>query len=539
VSFGTGSRVGAAFDPVSRRRFLGGVGGVGIAAFLAACGQAAGTGSGAPSASKISSIVWGKPADLTEYDPQTSPNGYSWQIMFLVYEQLVNMNDKLEVIPGLAESWDVASPTEYIFTLRKGPAFSNGRVVTTADVVGSFERLLDKSLGASWTGQLGPVKAVEAIGNSQVKFTLSSPYTAFLPALAHISTSVLPIQELNAKTFDPTKELLGSGPYKVVSHSANQSWTFTANDHYWQAGQPAIKQVQIQIIPDVSSQVAALRAGTINVANFESPDAPTLLKAVPNVKVVLQESTDYYRIDVNEKGTSKLKDQRVRRALNIAIDRQELADEALAGLGKPTAATPPGFTDSVTPAELSTASLTLDDARALVKSAGADGLQFELIASTAYPEFATMAQVLQSQWKQIGLNAQISQLDAGEWEQKAFTDDPGQFDAALSYFAGYGDPGLLLEWWNPVPSVWDKGFLNSNEEINKLITETEQLPTGSARKSALLEASNLISIDSGIIPLVTRVYIVAYRADEINAAVGTTEGYEDILRGAAGWSARG
>ncbi len=92
-------------------------------------------------------MVWGKPAELIEFDPQTSLNGVSWQLLYLAYETLVEIGPELEIQPGLAESWDTPSDTEYVFHLRPGVTFSNGRAMTADDVVQSFERLRRSGAG--------------------------------------------------------------------------------------------------------------------------------------------------------------------------------------------------------------------------------------------------------------------------------------------------------------------------------------------------------------------------------------------------------
>src|SRR6185436_19998059 len=80
------------------------------------------------------SIVWGKSLEMTMIDPHTALVGSAWQLQYLVYETLTNMGDNFEVLPGLAESWDMPSPTTYVFHLRDGVKFSNGRPMTADDV---------------------------------------------------------------------------------------------------------------------------------------------------------------------------------------------------------------------------------------------------------------------------------------------------------------------------------------------------------------------------------------------------------------------
>jgi peptide/nickel transport system substrate-binding protein len=477
-------------------------------------------------------MVWGKPAELIEFDPHTSLNGVSWQLLYLAYETLVEIGPELEIEPGLAESWDTPSDTEYVFHLRPGVTFSNGRAMTADDVVQSFERLRDPELAAFWAGQLGPVESIEAPDDSTVRFTLSSPYTPFLAALANVNASIMPMQELADGSFDPDSEMLGTGPYMVAEHNQDESWVFERNPHYWRAGYPKLDRVEVRIITDDTARVAALRDGSIDIALFENVDAPLVLEGVDNVETVIQDTTDYWRIDVNEIwDQAKLTNDDVRFAVNMAIDREQIRDVALGGLGTPTAATPPGFVESCDPSAVPSAARDLDRARQILAENDAEDLSFTLIASPYLPQIPAIAQVVQQNLAEIDVDVEIAQLEVGDWQTRVFSDNPGTFDAAMSWFAGYADPAMVVSWWNPETALWNQGFLEPNAEITDLIGQAQTLPAGSAERiEALAQACNAIDQDAGIIPLVTRTVVVAYRSDQISPVIHPIEGYIDQFR---------
>lgn len=477
-------------------------------------------------------ITWGKLGEHTEFDVQTATGASSWQFFYLVYETLTEMGPNLEVNPGIAESWDNPSPTEYTFHLREGVAFSNGRALTADDVVGTLERLIDPATGSYWAGQT-PIDSVTAVDHQTVAVKLTRPFTAFPAALAHATASILPMKELNAGSFDQAKDMLGSGPFMVQEHKQDESWTFVRNPHYWRAGYPLADELVIKIITDDTARIAALRDGSIDIGLFDNVDAPQLLADAQNVQVAIQDSTDYYRIDVNGVwDQSKLANPSVRFAINEAIDREQIRDVALGGLGTLTGATPPGFPESCDYASLPSSARDLDDARARLAAAGVPNLEFELLAAPGVsPSFVQIAQVIQQNLAEIGVTVKVSQVEVGEWAQRAFTDKPGRFDAAMSYFAGYSDPAMVTAWWNPVASVWNDGFLKPVPAIDELIVQGQELPAGSPeRKEALAALCKAIDEDAGIIPLVTRPVIIAYRTDQLNATVQPVEGNADYLR---------
>ncbi|MEV0385926.1 ABC transporter substrate-binding protein [Nonomuraea sp. NPDC050643] len=464
----------------------------------------------------------------TGYDPQLADVATTWQLLSLSYETLVTIGPDFSVQPLLAEKWDTPSPTEYVFHLRKGVSFSNGREMTADDVVGSLKRLL-ASKGV-WRGQLGPVKSVAKDGDDKVKVTLEQPYTPFLAALANVPAAVLPMKEIDDKSVDPATTLLGTGPYAVENHRQDVSWTFKRNDKYWNKGKPAADTVNITIAPEEAARIAALQNGGAALATLGNVDSATMLAGAKDVKVVTQATTDFYYLMLNTlKPGSKLADPKVRQAIAIALDNQQIADVALGGKGKPTAITPAGLPGSCDPAALPSAGKSVDDAKALLAEAGAQNLSFTLSIFSTEPAPA-VAQVIQQNLQQIGVTVKIEQMDEASWSGKVYGKAPAEFDAALSWFAGYADPAMVTKWWNPETAGFNVGFMKPDKELNTLIDAAGQEPAGAARDKALAAVCAKADADAQMIPLVTRPATVAYRADALSPSLYATEGYGNVLR---------
>jgi peptide/nickel transport system substrate-binding protein len=152
-------------------------------------------------------LVWGKPAEITGFDVHVAGTVASWEMYQMVYETLLTTDENLKVQPGLAASWEQTSPTSYVFKLRSGAKFSNGRPVTAADVAGSLQRIKNPETASYWSAQLGTIARIETPDDQTVKVELETPHPAFLAALAHISAAILPIQELKAGEFNPANPL--------------------------------------------------------------------------------------------------------------------------------------------------------------------------------------------------------------------------------------------------------------------------------------------------------------------------------------------
>lgn len=464
----------------------------------------------------------------TGYDPQLADVASTWQLLSLTYETLVTIGPDFAVQPMLAERWETPSPTEYVFHLREGVTFSNGRQMTADDVVGSLKRLLASE--SVWRGQLGPVKTVAKDGDHTVKVTLSEPYTPFLAALANVPAAVLPIKEIDDKSVDPATTLLGTGPYVAEDHRQDVSWTFKRNEDYWAAGKPAADQLNISIAPEEAARIASLQNGGAALATLGNVDSASMLAGAKDVKVVPQATTDFYYLMLNTLAPgSKFTDPKVRQAITIALDAQQIADVALGGLGRPSAVTPAGLPGACDPAALPSAAKGVEEAKRLLAEAGAENLSFTLAIYSTAPAPA-VAQVIQQNLQQAGITVDIEQLDEASWAGKVYGKAPAEFDAALSWFAGYADPGMVTKWWNPETAGFNAGFMKPDQELNKLIDAAGKEPAGAARDKALAEVCAKVDADAQMIPLVTRPAIVAYREDALSPSLYATEGYGNVLR---------
>jgi peptide/nickel transport system substrate-binding protein len=506
-----------------------------VVAASVSCGGSPGTSGPGRSAKAGGQLVWGKQADTDQLDPATAGTGFAWEIFQLTYERLVTLDEGLKPVPELAESWEQTSPTTYVFTLRKGVKFSNGREMTADDVVGSMNRLRDPKLAASWVSQL-PVRSVEATGDDQVTFTLSAPRTSFVPALAGSAAAILPMRELKAGTFDPKKELLGTGPFAVATHVQNESWTFVRNPHYWRPGIPKVEKLTARIMPEESARAAALRDGSIDVTTFETPDSTRLLKAQANVKTVVQATTDFYRLDVNAK-SSILRDERLRQAVSLSIDRTKIRDVALGGVGRPTAAVPVPF-GVCDPTAMPFAAADVQKARELVEAAGGTGKTLEILTAPLIPMSSAMAQVLQQNLQAAGFTVRIVPVEVGQLIKRAYGGKKAEFDLVVSWSAGFADPAMVLSWWNPANAPFSGGYLNTDPELNKLIDAGFSTPAGPERTQKLRDSCARIAQNANVIPLLSKDAIVAYRSDKVSAAIPPVEGYAVPLRRIAEFATR-
>jgi peptide/nickel transport system substrate-binding protein len=471
-------------------------------------------------------LVWCKPAEITGFDVHVAGTVTSWEMYEMVYETLLTTDENLKLQPGLAASWEQTSPTSYTFHLREGAKFSNGRAVSSQDVAGTLLRIKDPKTASYWSAQLGDIEKIETPDARTVKVDLKTPHPAFLAALAHISAAIVPIQELKAGSFNPAKQLLGSGPFAVKEHKQDESWTLARNADYGVKGLPLADALRALIIPDDSARMAALRDGRIDFTTFENPDIAQTLAKTPNIAVAPQKTTNYFRIDVNALNPkSPFHDKRVRQAMNLALDRDAINNLVFAGTTAVDYPVPAAFGKSAckdTPTYAWPRDKRLAQAKELLKAAGQEHPRVSLMANSADPVNAMIAQVAQQSLAEAGFEVTITTPAMAEYLKKVFT--LGDFDFAISWLAGYTDPSMVIAWWNPNFALWNKAFQQDDPALDKTLDEIKAMQDGPERDAKLDEACKMIDDGANILALVSKIDYVAYRSDLVKVKIAPRTG---------------
>ena len=482
-------------------------------------------------------LVIGKPYETLEFDPTVSANQTSWEIHAVVYESLVFLDENLGPVPGLAESWETPDDRTYVFKIREGVRFHNGREMTVDDVLFSMNRVLTNP-DAGWDDLMGPslpetpeqATAVaqgtpaalpdigvtfEATGPWEVTATIIEPYAPFLLSLTGTPTSILPAAEVESGEIDLTRELLGTGPFRLVSHAEDQEWVFAKFEEYWQEDKPLIDELVWQVIPDEAARVASLRTGEIQIALFENPAMLDLLASDENVTTVEQVTTNYYILFVNA-NTPELSDERVRQAISLGIDREQLKDTAFLGRASATGPISAGFTAFASPLEdVPYYTRDVERAKELLAEAGyAEGLQISLLISPDLAATVPMAELIQSQLREVGIEIEIVQRDIATFINDYAVEGTSQL--AISWWAGFSDPYLILgqiasDQFGPLIGLEDAEL---DALLERAATETDP----DARLEVLKELETAIATTGNFQPLVTRDNFLAYRSDLVGGA---------------------
>lgn len=420
----------------------------------------------------------------------------------------------------------------YVLKIREGVKFHNGREMTADDVVYSLQRVMthpeawwDTKMGpprvpdaaeataiAAGTPMAGPIVGltIEKTGDYEVTATLSEPYAPFLAALSGTAVAIIPGAEVESGELDLEQEMIGTGPFMFVEHAEDEQWTFAKFEEYWVEGQPLVDEIVWRVMPDESARAAALRTGEIHLTMFENPTMLDLTANDPNIENVVQPTTNYYILFVNA-NREQLADERVRQAISVGMNRDEIRDVAVFSRAHSTSPIAPAFTQLARPLdEVPFYTHDKDMARQLLADAGyPDGLKLELLITPVLAATVPMAELLKVQLADVGIEIEIVQRDLATFiDEYAIS---GTAQLAISWWAGYSDPYLILlengsGVFAPILGIED-------ENVDRLISESAQTVDPEARLAVLHELEDAIATIGGFQPLVTRDNFISYRSD--------------------------
>jgi peptide/nickel transport system substrate-binding protein len=450
-------------------------------------------------------VIIGETNPPNTFDPIGHSNLNNWFVWQLAYEGLVEAQPDGSIVPLLAESWEVSDDgLTYTFSLRPGVLFHNGQPLESDDVIYTFERLQTQGIPYA-QARFPNLESVTPVDEMTVEFRLTSPDSSFLTNLADpfaVANSILN-REAGASA-QPAVAMVGTGPYKSVSYAPERELVMQANEHYWREGLPIAPNLIIRYLPEQSAQVAALRAGQIHLM-FPTPETALVLESEPNVELRAVPTAQTFQINMGS-DEPPLDDVRVRRAIALSIDREELVALALLGAGAPTGPFPPGHPWAVPVGEQPYYQRDVAAARALLAEAGyPDGLELSFMWPAGFDQVGDrIGEILQPQLAESGITLVLEPLETPAWLDKLVTANYDLTWTAPSYFA---DPRQYV-----IPRDGRQG--PTPPELAELFTQA-QAATDATDLAELYRAIQLMEADL-VYPftgLMARDGWVAFRSD--------------------------
>ncbi|MBK4298338.1 ABC transporter substrate-binding protein [Enterobacter cloacae] len=460
-----------------------------------------------------------EPASL---DPHKVESDVEFNIISDLFDGLVSVSPTGEIQPRLAEKWENKDNTVWTFHLRPGITWSDGTPITAEDIVWSWQRLVDPktvSPYASYPGSMRIVNGtdiaegkkapeslgVKAINDATLEVTLTQPNAAFLAMLAH--PSLVPIDKVLVGRFGEKwtkpEHFVSSGAYKLSQWVVNERIVAVRNPHYWDNAHTVINKVTYLPISSEAADVNRYKAGEIDIVYTVPINQFAQLKKTlgSELDVSPQLATYYYQFNTTR---PPFNDARVRRALNLALDKDIIAGKVLGQGQRPAWLISQPDIGGVKLQNPDYASWPMDkriaEAKKLLAEAGFNDshpLSFNLLYNTS-ESHQRIAIAASSMWKKnLGLEAKLQNQ---EWKTMLDTMHTHNFDAVrYAWIADYDDAATFLNTFRTGDSQNTTQY--SNPDYDRALVNAAKSKTAQERGKFYQQAEDLLGRDVPAIPV--------------------------------------
>ncbi|MBC7170138.1 ABC transporter substrate-binding protein [Candidatus Bipolaricaulota bacterium] len=405
-----------------------------------------------------------------------------------VYECLVQFDAETNLQGQLATSWEVsADGLEYLFHIRKGVTFHDGTPCDAEAVRRSFQRTLDPRTGHPNRNFYAAIQEVVA-EEGRVRFVLKYPYAPFLALLALGDSVVVPAQRA-----DLALHPVGTGPFAMAEM---EDWRPTDRlilrrfDGYYLPDRPKVERIVFRFIPDPAAQLAALRAGDVDLIAEVTPEIAFALSTDPLFRVVSGPSNVVQLMAINN-ARPPLDRVEVRRALAHAIDRQAVIDQVFFGFGTPIGS-------HLTPAVPYYADMThvypydpVEARRLLVAAGYGEGLTLRMVLPSNYAQHVRTGEFIAAQLREVGVRVAIELVDWNTWLDRVFT--AADYDLTVVGHPGRADPALMLTGYGAdrPDYYFRRGW--RNEELESLLGLGMVTPDPGTRRAIYARVQEILA----------------------------------------------
>ncbi|WP_324760699.1 ABC transporter substrate-binding protein [Haloarcula sp. GH36] len=489
---------------IGRRTFLGAAASTGTAA-LAGCsgggsgdgsssGGDGGSGDGGDTATETSgapkqggTLQWGGAVPVQGLDPHIDTSAASKRVLENIYEEVVALQDDYSIEPHLATSFEQSEDNTLLtFELREGVTFHNGKEMTSADVLASYERVQNGDYLA--TGFFDFVEELRAPDDYTFEIQLTQPFAPFLAKMATAELSVMPAEKAEQ---DMVEEPIGTGPYKFESREIETSFTMVRNEDYWGASEedgPFMDRIVKQEVPDASVRLQSFLSDEFDFINGVAPKDVSRVENASGVRLEQQfpKSLVYLGMNCDQEPFDN-KDARL--ALDYAIDKEMVAEAALYGTGQTTASPAAPGSPWVHP-DIGPRERDLDRVQEHLDAAGlSDGFSATFKIPQSYPAQVQAAEVIANNASEAGIDLDIQRITWNTWLSDVYNDR--NFQATTSSYLALWYPDVsFYKFLHPDGAFF---FTNwTNDEYNSLVEEARTIYDDDERADLYHQATEIL-----------------------------------------------
>jgi len=426
-------------------------------------------------------------AEPIQLDPHLLTAAVDQNLQRTVFNGLTIWDKDMNVQPDLAESWSNPEPRTWLFNLRRGVRFHNGRELTAEDVKFSIDRIKEIGTRGKYAAYIVDVDSVDIVDTYQVRLNLKAPSAPLLDNLVYCSIVPREATENDGLSSMP----IGAGPFKFVERIPNQRLVIVKNDDYWRQDVNYVDEITIVNAGEEQTAVANLKTGTIDYLDTVPSKFLRELESEPDIKLLYPNpgSTSYtWTLMKNTEPPFNNRDLRM--AVAYGIDRQTLLRTIFFGAGEAHwNVFPKGHWAYA--ADIEGPEYNLDRAKQHLAASGYNGeeIVYKIFTLTFYPQ---MAQLIQSMLKDVGINLRIVQLEFATWIAEVY--QRREFQIAQTSVLREWDPDGLC-----ISCLYTNGSNNpglySDPEMDAAFDRGRQVTDREERKAAYREVQRLYARD--------------------------------------------
>ena len=458
-------------------------------------------GCGSPQTSADSSTVnFLLDSAPTNLDPRIGADAYSEHVDGLIFSSLVGRDANMKVIPDLAQSWDMPDPLTYIFHLRRGVKFHDGRPLTSADVKFTLDSILSGPIKTTKRQTFKLVTSIETPDDDTLVIHLSEPYASLLWNLSLPGIGIVP----RGSGAEMAQHPIGTGPFRFVSAATDEEIVLERNENYFGLA-PKIERLRMRIVPDVTVRALELRKGSADVAiNSLTPDMVVTLAQERGLAAVQEQGSSMAYLAFNFEDPILAK-REVRQALAYATDRATIIKYLLRGQARRAQSLLPpnhwAFDADVQQYDFDPAHAeSLLDAVGYPR--GADGVRLRLTLKTSTDEFVRLtSEAIADQWKRVGVDLELRPLEFATFYADV---SRGSFQIySLRWVGGNNDPDLFESVFSSkkMPPAGSNRGHYKNAELDSLLDQSRIEMDQVKRKKILARVQEIVATDEPYINL--------------------------------------
>ena len=467
----------------------------------------------------------------TNLDPRIGTDGPSERIDGLIFDSLVELDAQRIPHGDLAETWETPDPVTYIFHLRSGVKFHDGRVLTSADVKYTFDSIIDASVTSPKRGTFRLVKSIDAPDAATVIFHLSEPNSGFLGDICRPAVGIVPAGSGSDFALHP----VGTGAFRFVSAQQDDNVVLERNDTYFRT--PAkITRVRFRVVPEAIVRALELRKGTADLELTSlSPDMIPVLQKQFGIEVTEQPGSNFDYIIFNFDDPLLAK-REVREALALATNREEIIRYLLRGQARPTNGPLPPNSWAYEP-DIAHFAYSPEQAEELLDRAGLPrlaehgGMRFTLTMKTSTEESTRLlAAAFKEQWRAVGVDLELTHIEFATLASDLIR---GTFQLSTLRWLGVNSDPEFFEYVfssKRIPPAGANRGRYRNAALDGLIEQARVEIDREKRRKLFGEIQKDVALDLPYVSLWLRDNVCVHRARISNIELNPAGDYDFLMK---------